>query len=89
MILESLIDVCLGVLYGLFDMLELYQNSIIYSQNSLLYDAVSVLSEFCVYGSYVVGADFMLIFSSLIVMCATAKLTVGIGVRLWELLPLT
>ena len=82
MILEVLINICFGIIMGLFDLIE-------FSGVPLLSETASVLSEFCVYGSYVVGADLLLIFGGLVVTWTAAKLSVGVGIRLWELLPFT
>jgi len=81
-IIEFLINVFVGIIMGFFDMIEI-------SGIPFLSDTAALLSEFCVYGSYVVGADMMLLFAAMIVTWTTAKLTVALGVRIWELLPLT
>lgn len=80
MILEGLINIFVSFLLGLLDSLSIL---------SLPLDMITVLHEFCVYGSYIVGSDLLMLFASLVFTWTTAKLTVGIGIRLWELLPLT
>lgn len=80
MMIEAIIDVFFGFLTGLLSVLQIVE---------LPFDAVGVLRTFTLYGSYIVGADIMLLFSSLVFMWTAAKLSVGIGIRLWELLPFT
>ena len=80
MILEGLINIFVGFLLGLLDGLSLL---------SLPLDLISLLSEFCSYGSYIVGSDLLMLFASLVFTWTAAKLSVGIGIRLWELLPFT
>lgn len=80
MILEGLINMFVSFLLALLDTLSIL---------TLPLDMITVLHEFCVYGSYVVGSDLLMLFASLVFMWTTAKLAVGIGIRLWELLPFT
>lgn len=80
MILEALITLFSNFILGLLDMVSLV---------SLPLDAIEVLHQFCLYGSYIVGSDLLMLFGSLIFTWTTAKLSVGVGIRLWELLPLT
>lgn len=82
MLLEALIEICVSFIIGLFDFVSL-------SGISLLVDAAGVLSNFCVYGSYIVGADLLFVFGGLVLTWTLAKLSVGVGIRLWELLPFT
>ena len=78
MILETLINVFVGFLLGLLDGIEIV---------SFPLDIVKMLAEFCVYGSYVVGGDLLLLFASTVFTWTAAKFLVGIGIKVWELLP--
>lgn len=80
MILEVLISFFTNFILGLLDLISLV---------SLPVDAVQVLQTFCVYGSYIVGRDLLMLFASLVFTWTAAKLSVGVGIRLWEMLPLT
>ena len=80
MILETLISLFSNFIQGLLDMVSIV---------SLPLDAIEVLHQVCVYGSYIVGSDLLMLFGSLVFTWTTAKLSVGVGIRLWELLPLT
>lgn len=80
MILEILISIFSNLILGLLDLIEVV---------SLPVDAISVLQTFCVYGSYVVGSDLLLVFSSVVFTWTMAKLSVGLALRIWEYLPLT
>ena len=80
MILETLITLFSNFIQGLLDMVSIV---------SLPLDAIEVLHQVCVYGSYIVGSDLLMLFGSLIFTWTSAKLSVGVGIRLWELLPLT
>lgn len=80
MILEALISLFSNFIMGLLDLISLV---------SLPMDAVGVLQTFCVYGSYVVGSDLLMLFASLVFTWTAAKLSVGLAIRVWEMLPLT
>ena len=80
MILEALITLFSNFIQGLLDMVSIV---------SLPLDAIEVLHQVCLYGSYIVGSDLLMLFGSLIFTWTAAKLSVGVGIRLWELLPLT
>ena len=80
MILEVLITLFSNFIQGLLDMVSIV---------SLPLDAIEVLHQVCMYGSYIVGGDLLMLFGSLIFTWTSAKLSVGVGIRLWELLPLT
>lgn len=51
--------------------------------------AIQTLGTLACYGSYVVGADLLLIFSGCVMGWATFKMTMGITLFVWRLLPLT
>lgn len=80
MILEALIRVFVRFLLGLLDTISFL---------NLPFDMVTALSEFCLYGGYVVGYDFLTLFAATVFGWTAAKFLVGIGIRLWELLPFT
>lgn len=80
MIFEALITLFCDFLLGLLDLLSVL---------SLPLDAIEVLQTFAVYGSYIVGSDLLILFGSVVFSWTVAKLSVGVGIRLWELLPLT
>ena len=56
---------------------------------SLPFDLISALGTVVSYGSFVVGADLMLIFCSCVVGWLTLKISVGIIIFVWRLLPFT
>lgn len=80
MIVESLVDLCLRLLVGVFDTITLVP---------LPVALLDVLYDILVYGTWVVGADYMAIFIASVVGWAMVRFTVGLVVFLWELLPLT
>lgn len=80
MILEALISLFSSFILGILDLLSVV---------SLPLDAISVLQTFCVYGSYVVGSDLLMLFASVVFTWTAAKLSVGLALRIWEYLPLT
>lgn len=55
----------------------------------LPFQLISVLQTILCYGVWIVGADIMAIFVSLVVGWWAVKFSVGLLVWLWELLPLT
>lgn len=52
-------------------------------------NALEALATIMVYGNAVVGADLMLVFASNVLAWMGLKLTVGILLFIWRLLPLT
>lgn len=80
MILEALISLFCSFILGLLDLISVV---------SLPLDAITVLQQFCVYGSYVVGSDLLMLFASVVFTWTAAKLSVGLAIRVWEMLPLT
>ena len=84
MIVEFFVNVGFGIVMGFLDLLEAAD-----IKTGILFDLACVLSEFGIYGCYVVGADLLFIFSGLVISWTMAKLSVGLGIKLWELLPLT
>ncbi len=80
MILEAIINIFCGILGGLLDTISFVQ---------IPTQGIEVLATFTAYGTYVVGADLLLCFASVVFMWASLKLTVGVGLFIWRLLPLT
>lgn len=80
MIIEFIIDIFCEFLVGLFGAIEIV---------SIPVNGIGVLATFAAYGSYVVGSDLLLVFCSVVFMWMSIKLTIGIGLFLWRLLPLT
>jgi hypothetical protein len=80
MILEALITLFLNFLLALLDTLNLVSAPV---------DIIVALREFAVYGSYIVGSDLLVLFGTMVFLWAIAKLSVGLAIRIWELLPLT
>lgn len=80
MILEALITLFVNFLLALLDTLNLI---------SVPVDVIITLREFAVYGSYIVGSDLLVLFATMVFTWAIAKLSVGLAIRIWELLPLT
>lgn len=52
-------------------------------------DIAGALSTFMAYGNYVVGGDLLLLFATSVTTWMTLKLTVGVVLFVWRLLPLT
>lgn len=52
-------------------------------------DIAGALSTFIAYGNYVVGGDLLLLFATSVTTWMTLKLTVGVVLFVWRLLPLT
>lgn len=80
MILEALINLFFDFLMSLFDTFHLI---------TLPTDVIEALRNFVVYGGYVVGNDLLILFGTTIFSWVGLKLTVGISLRIWEMLPFT
>lgn len=80
MIVGSLLDMFFGLL-------NLFLEPI--SMLPLPADMIQTLTTISGYGVWVVGADLMSLIISTVMMWWTIKLTIGIVIWLWELLPLT
>ena len=52
-------------------------------------DIAGALSTFMAYGNYVVGGDLLLLFATSVTTWMGLKLTVGVILFFWRLLPLT
>ena len=80
MILETIINIFCVMLDGLLSGLELVQ---------IPKQGINALATVTAYGSYVVGADLLLCFASVVATWMLVTLVVGIGLFVWQLLPLT
>lgn len=80
MILEFVIDVFCGFLVQLMSA----ANAV-----SIPVNGIQTLATFASYGSYIVGSDLLLTFCGVVFMWMGTKLTVGVGLFVWRLLPLT
>ena len=80
MILETIINIFCVMLDGLLSGFELVQ---------IPKQGINALATVTAYGSYVVGADLLLCFASVVATWMLIKLVVGIGLFVWRLLPLT
>lgn len=80
MIVENTIDLFFSILRMAFQGMEVI---------GLPLQVINTLQTILVYGIWIVGADIMAIFVALIVSWWAIKLTVGVVIWLWELLPLT
>ena len=80
MILETIINIFCVMLDGLLSGFELVQ---------IPKQGIEALATVTAYGSYVVGADLLLCFASVVATWMLIKITVGVGLFLWRLLPLT
>lgn len=80
MILETIINIFCVMLDGLLSGFELVQ---------IPKQGIEALATVTAYGSYVVGADLLLCFASVVATWMLMKITVGVGLFIWRLLPLT
>lgn len=80
MIFEIPINMLCGLIVGVLETMNLV---------TLPVNAIQALGAFCSYGSHVVGADLLLIFSSCVLAWAVLKGTLGLLLFIWRLLPLT
>lgn len=80
MILETIINIFCGILDGLLTGFEFVQ---------IPKQGIEALATVTAYGSYVVGADLLLCFVSVVTTWIIVKLSVGVGLFIWRLLPLT
>lgn len=80
MIVESLVNLFLGILRGALSGFEMVGLPLQY---------INTLNTILVYGNWVVGVDIMALFVGTVVFWWAIKLAVGLIIWLWELLPLT
>lgn len=80
MIVESLIDLFLGIFRVAFGAIEVL---------SLPTDLIGALSTFLAYGNWIVGLDVMAVFVGSVVFWWVFKMSIGLIVWVWDRLPLT
>lgn len=80
MIVETVVDLFFSLMTQAFAGLEII---------GLPYQYINTLSTILVYGTWIVGADILAIFVSMVVGWWAIKFVVGLVVFIWELLPLT
>lgn len=80
MIIEGLISMFCNVIVGLFSALEVI---------NLPFDMLSTLYSFLAYGTYICGADILLLFGASVMFWWGLNLSIGLLIWLWRLLPLT
>jgi len=59
------------------------------SMITLPIDMISALSTVSAYGSWVVGSDLLMIFATCVFSWTTIKISIGVILFIWRLLPLT
>ena len=52
-------------------------------------NGIQAIATVASYGNYIVGADLMLVFASMVLGWMTLKMTVGLILFIWRLLPFT
>lgn len=80
MIVSTVVDLFFGLMRTVFSGLEFI---------GLPYEVINSLQTIMVYGTWIVGADVLAIITATIVAWWGIKLTVGLVIWIWELLPLT
>lgn len=80
MIVETLLDFSLGLLQVVFSGFQIV---------TLPTDLLTALLDFFCYGTWVIGADLMAIFLSVVTGIYAFKFTAGLVLFVWRLLPLT
>lgn len=80
MIVEGILNLCV-------EMLVLVLGG--FKAVGLPLSAIETLGTVACYGSYVVGADLLLAFVGTVMTWATFKLSAGVFLFIWRLLPLT
>lgn len=80
MIVESVVELFFSIMSGVLTGFDLV---------GLPLSAITALGTILVYGTWVVGADVLAVFTAMIVGWWGIKFLVGIVVFVWELLPLT
>lgn len=78
MVFQALINLCLGVLMGFFDLLNVFQ---------LPFEAINVLGEILVYGSWVVGVDMLILIFSSVFMWVGVRFSFNILLWVYEHIP--
>ena len=80
MIIETVFSWACSFLYGLFSGLEFI---------NLPVDLIQTLLAILEYGTWIVGADILALFSASIIFWFGFSLSVGLTVWVWDRLPLT
>ena len=80
MIVEFIVNCFCGLLDGVF----LTVNFV-----SIPVNGIQVLGTFVSYGASIIGADLLLLFCSTVMMWSTLKLSLGLILFMWRLLPFT
>lgn len=80
MIVETVVDFFFAMMSTAFQGMEII---------GLPYQVINTLQTILVYGTWIVGADILALFVSMVVGWWALKLGVGLVVFIWELLPLT
>lgn len=80
MIVESVVDLFFALMANVFSGLEII---------GLPFQFINTLQTILVYGTWIIGADIMAIFTAMVVGWWGIKFLVGLFVFIWELLPLT
>jgi hypothetical protein len=80
MIIESIFNVFTSLICGVISLCGVI---------TLPFDAIKTLQAVTCYGSYVVGSDLLLIFCTTVSFWLAAKVTVGLVLFIWRLLPFT
>lgn len=80
MILEFLINIVVTLLSGFISGVSLA---------SIPVDMIKALQTVCAYGSWIVGADLLLVFASCVFVWTGVRIASGIVVFIWKMLPLT
>lgn len=79
MIIEGICSFACTLLYGLFSTLEVI---------SLPFDLINTLAGIMQYGTWVVGADILLLFTGSVALWWGVKASIGVGVWVYEHIPL-
>lgn len=79
MIVESICSFACSLLSGLFSTLEVL---------NLPYNLINTLSTILQYGTWVVGSDILLLFTGSVALWWGVKASIGIGVWVYEHIPL-
>lgn len=80
MVIELLCQLAANVFKGIFNLLEVF---------TLPLDLIMVLTNLLKFGTWIVGADILLLFTGSVVMWWGIRATFGLVVWIWRMLPLT
>lgn len=79
MIIESICSFACSLLYGLFSTLEVI---------SLPIHLINTLTAILQYGTWVVGSDILLLFAGSVCLWWGVKASIGVGIWVYEHIPL-